>query len=177
MRALTLLAALAALAIAGCGGGDEQPSPAPVATIDDGVSEADGARPALAVSEAVPTKAALAAKPSPELRTRLDAGAVALVDVTGRMDIRPRTIEYANGGRLLEIEWVRWDDREAVGRGRSVSILCEPNCARGEELRASATIRLSKPVACPQGRFFDLGKLEVESGDTPTPTSWLAAPC
>ena len=57
-------------------------------------------------------------------------------------------------------------------------VVCDPNCGQGRLIRAPATIRLSRPVACPGGRFFDRGRIEVDSDDPrAASTSWLAAPC
>jgi hypothetical protein len=178
MRALLLAALLAAALCAGCMGSDEESARAPVPTVDDGVSEKDAARPASTLVDPLPTKAALDARPDAALREQLDAGAVALVDLVGRIEIRPEQIDFANGGRLVELEWQRWDSRGAEGRGRMVGVVCEPDCGHGTQIEAPATIRLSQPVACPRGRFFDRGRIEVES-DAPEAesTSWLAAPC
>jgi hypothetical protein len=178
MRALAVLALLAALLCSGCMGGDEQPAQAPVATVDDGVSPEDAARPAITLVDPIPTKAALAARPDAALRRRLDAGAVALVDLSGRMGIRPRVVDFAKDGGLVDVEWRRWDDRGAEGRGRLIGVVCDPDCGRGRRYEAPATIRLSDPVACSRGRFFDRSTIEVESDDPDAKwTSWLAAPC
>jgi hypothetical protein len=178
MRWLALLALLAALLCSGCMGSDEQPAQRPVPTVDDGVSPEDAARPAITLVDPIPTKAALAARPDAALRRRLDAGAVALVDLSGRLGIRPRAVDFAKDAGLVDVEWQRWDDRGAVGRGRMIGVLCEPDCGRGQRIEAPATITLSKPVACSNGRFFDRSKVEVESDDPADKvTSWLAAPC
>jgi len=179
MRAL-IVPVICALVLAGCLGGDEATTaaPAPAPTIDDGVAPEQARKPASTVVEPLPTRAALAARPGPGLAAQLDGGAVALVDLTGRMEIRPRTIEFAKDGRLEGIEWQRWDARGAEGTGRMVGVACEPDCARGVQVTAPAVIRLSRPVACPRGRFFDRGRIEVASGDArDRSTSWLAAPC
>ena len=178
MRALALLVLLAALLWSGCMGADEKPAQAPVATVDDGVSAEDAARPASSLEDPLPTRAAMNAKASAELRKRLDAGEVALVDLTGHIAIRPRAIDFASGGRLEDVEWQRWDDGGAEGRGRMVGVVCDPDCGHGTRIEAPATITLSRPVACPRGRFFDRGRIEVSSDDPDAEsTSWLAAPC
>jgi hypothetical protein len=171
MRAATVSALLAlALAASACGSSEDE-APAPVAT----------ASPAPAASEPVdarPTKAALDARPGRRLAARLDAGEVAVVDLVGRIGIRPRSIEFAKGGRMEDLEWSRWDDRGAEGRGRMVGLVCDPTCAQGTTITVPATIRLSEPVACPAGRFFDRGRIEAESDDPDAQSaSWLAAPC
>ena len=176
-----LLIALLALVLpwTGCLAGDEDElGPQPAATIDDGVSAEDAARPVLSLVEPEPTEAALAAKPDAALRAQLDAGAVALVDLTGEIGIRPKAITFAKGGRMLELQWRRWDDRRAVATGRMEGVVCDPDCARGRLISVPAVLRLSKPVACPKGRFFDLGVVEVDSDDPEAQSdSWLAAPC
>jgi hypothetical protein len=178
MRALALATLLAALLCCGCVGADDQPAQAPVATVDDGVSAEDAARPAITLVDPIPTEAALAARPSAALRRRLDAGAVALVDLSGRIGIRPRVVEFAKDGRLVDVEWRRWGDRGAEGRGRLVGVVCDPDCGRGRRFEAPATIRLSDPFACPRGRFFDRSAIDVASDDPDAEwTSWLAAPC
>jgi hypothetical protein len=178
MRALALMALLAALLCSGCMGADEQPAQGPVGTVDDGVSAEDAARPAITLVDPIPTDAALAARPNAGLRKRLDAGAVALVDLSGRIGIRPRAIDIAKDAGLVDVEWRRWDDRGAVGRGRMVGVYCDPDCARGRRIEAAATITLSEPVACPNGRFFDRSRVDGEADDPADQvTSWLAAPC
>jgi hypothetical protein len=176
----TLIAALlAALLLTGCFGTDEQPAaPPPPADIDDGVSDEDAARPALSLAPADPTPAARKARPNAEMKARLDAGEVAVVDLEGRIGIRPDEITFAKGGVMVDLKWRRWSDREAVGTGRMDGVVCDPDCGRGRTISAPATIRLSKPVACGHGRFFDLGRIAVRSDDPDADSnSWLAAPC
>ncbi len=175
MRRLALALLLAvSLGFAACGGDEEREIPAPAAT----PAATPTFDPATAGERAEPTKAAREARPGPELRARLDAGEVAVVDLTGRMDIRPKTLEFAKGGRLEGLRWSSWGDRAAVGHGTMTGVVCEPTCAQGTTINAPATITLSQPTACPAGRFFDRGRIEVESDDPAAQsTSWLAAPC
>ena len=166
------LIGLLVLALAGCGGEDpEIPAPAatptPTPTFDTPAGE-----------RAEPTKAARDAKPDAALRARLDAGDVAVVDLTGHIGIRPAALDFAKGGRLEDLRWTSWGDRQAVGNGMLTGVVCEPTCAQGTTISTPATITLSAPVACPAGRFFDRGRIEVESDDPAAQsTSWLAAPC
>jgi hypothetical protein len=180
MRALIVFALFAALLCSGCLGSDEQPAQPQGRIVDDGVSDKDAARPAISLVDPIPTKAALAAKPDAALRRQLAGGAVALVDLSGHMGIRPPTVDFAKDAWLVDVEWTRWDDRGAVGRGRMVGVYCDPDCGRGQRIEAPATLTLSKPVACARGRFFDRSKIDVD-GDDEDPalklTSWLAAPC
>ena len=172
MRAAAVCALLAlTLAGAGCGSPEEETAPAPVAT-------ATAPPAASPPADVRPTKAARDARPGRRLAARLDAGEVALVDLVGRIGIRPRSIEFAKGGRMEDVEWSRWSDRGAEGRGRMVGLVCNPTCAQGTTITVPATIVLSEPVACPAGRFFDRGRIEVASADPDAQsTSWLAAPC
>jgi hypothetical protein len=160
--------------LCGCGGGDEVARPG--ATVDDGVSPEQAARPVTEVADPLPTRAALDARPDAGLRRALAGGAVALVDLEGRMAIRPAEITFAGHGRLVALEWSRWDDREAAATGRVRGALCEPTCAQGVPFELPATIRLSQPVVCPDGRFFDRAEVVAEDSGIET-TSWLAAPC
>jgi hypothetical protein len=177
MRRVLLLIALCCVA-AGCGLGGEEEAARPVATVDDGVAAADAARPASSLAPPEPTPAALAARPDPELRARLDAGASALVDRVGRIGIRLRAIDFAKGGQLEDVEWSSWTDRSAEGRGRMVALVCDPTCAQGTLVEVPATITLSDPVACPDGRFFDRARISVAADEVAAePTAWLAAPC
>jgi hypothetical protein len=174
MRRAALLMLLAlGLLPAACGSTeDEAPAP-PAPPAAGGPSEAGSA-----VAEPRPTKAAEDARPSGRLAAQLDAGAVALVDLTGHIGIRPRSFEFAKGGRMEAVEWSSWTDRGAVGTGRMVGLVCDPTCAQGTTITVPATITLSRPVACPAGRFFDRGRIEVASDDPDAQsTSWLAAPC
>jgi hypothetical protein len=174
VRPVALQAAVVALALAGaaCGSASEdEATPAPVATPSSPQAASEPADPQ-------PTKAAEDARPAPRLKARLDAGEVALVDLRGRIGIRPRALEFAKGGRMEDVEWSRWTDRGAVGTGRMVGLVCDPTCAQGTTITVPATITLSRPVACPAGRFFDRGRIEVASDDPDAQsTSWLAAPC
>jgi hypothetical protein len=163
--------ALLAFAAAGCGAAEED-APPPIIPAG-GTPEAGSA-----VSEPVPTKAARQAHPGRRLAARLAAGETALVDLTGRIGIRPRELSFAKGGRMEAVEWSRWSDGSAVGTGRMVGIVCDPTCAHGTTITVPATITLSRPVACPEGRFFDRAKIEAASDDPDAEsTSWLAAPC
>jgi hypothetical protein len=160
-----------ALLLGACGSSDEERPLPPVAAT--ATPQADYRPP-----DAEPTKAARDARPGRGLAARLDAGEVALVDLVGRIGIRPHKIEFAKDGRMEDVEWSHWGDRKAVGRGTVFGLVCDPTCAQGTTISVPATITLSRPVACPSGRFFDRGRIDVESDDPDAEsTSWLAAPC
>jgi hypothetical protein len=172
MRRAAVVAVLALL-VAGCGSSEDEASAPPAPVAAGGTPEAGSA-----VASPRPTKAAKEAQPKGEVAAQLEAGAVALVDLTGRIGIRPRSFEFAKGGRMEAVEWSSWTDRGAVGTGRMVGLVCDPTCAQGTTITVPATITLSRPVACPAGRFFDRGRIEVASDDPDAQsTSWLAAPC
>jgi hypothetical protein len=174
MRRLVTIGMLALALGAGACGGEETEAPTPAAT----PVATPTYDPATAGANAEPTKAAKEAKPDAALRARLDAGEVAVVDLVGQIGIEPATLEFAKGGRLEGLRWTKWGDREAVGSGMMTGVVCEPTCAQGTKISSPATITLSEPVACPAGRFFDRGRIEVESDDPAAQsTSWLAAPC
>jgi hypothetical protein len=169
MRRLACVLALC-LAAAGCGSEEE---PAPIVPLATGTPEA-GSR----AGEPDPTEAAVDARPGRRIAARLAAGEVAVVDLDGRIGIRPRALEFAKGGRMEDVEWSVWSDSRAVGSGRMVGLVCNPTCAQGTIVQVPATITLSRPVACPRGRFFGRGEVDADSSDPDAEsTSWLAAPC
>jgi hypothetical protein len=175
MSRLLVLALCGLLAGCGFGGGRD---PEPTTPPPPAGSGAEPARPASEAVDPLPTRAALDARPGPRLRARLNAGEVAIVDLRGQMGIRPRVLSFAKDGRLEDLEWSRWDARGAEATGRMVAVVCDPDCGRGLRITAPATIKLTRPVACSQGRFFDRGRIEVVSDDPhAASTSWLAAPC
>jgi len=172
MRRLAFLLLLGPVLAAGCG--DDDPAGTAVRSLPARTPE----KAASQVTDPLPTKAALAARPGRALAAELADGAVAVVDRTGRMGIRPTRIEFAHGGRLYGLKWRRWGDRGAEGSGTMAGVVCEPSCGNGRLIRAPARIRLSEPVACPRGRFFDRARIDVVSDDPhAASTSWLAAPC
>ncbi len=173
LRSAVIVVVLA-LGLAACGGDEQEAALAPAAT----PVATPTFDPATAGEHAEPTKAAREAEPDGAVQAALDAGSVAVVDLTGHIRIEPRTLEFAKGGRLEGLAWSRWTDRQAVGTGTMVGVVCSPTCAQGTRITAPATITLTAPVACPAGRFFDRGRIEVESDDPAAQsTSWLAAPC
>jgi hypothetical protein len=174
MRACLPLALVALALCSGCfGGGGESASPQPTTP-----PAAATPAPVSTLVDPVPTQAALRARPDRALAARLAGGAVALVDLEGRIGIRPARVVFAHGGRLSGLKWTRWGARGAAGTGTMTGVVCDPDCAHGRLIRASALIRLSKPVACPRGRFFDRARVDVVSDDPAADsTSWLAAPC
>ena len=179
LATLACLGALAAPLLAACGEAEDAAAPPqrPAQAKDPDV-RAEEIRRATQGIEHVPTIAAARAKPDAEMQTRLDAGEVAVVDLTGRIGIRPRKLEIASGGTLSRIEWSRWDAGGAEGTGDLRALVCDPDCARGLLEYRNVRIELSRPVDCPRGRYFGASAVEAE-GTRPAdqPTSFLAAPC
>ena len=178
LATLACLTALAAPLLAGCGEAEEAAPPQRPAQVKDPDVRAEEIRRATRGIEHVPTMAAARARPNAEMQARLDAGEVAVVDLTGRIGIRPARLEIASGGLLTKIEWTRWDAEGAEGTGDLRALVCDPDCARGVLEYRDVRIELSRPTACPRGRFF--GASAVEARDTrpaDQPTSYLAAPC
>jgi hypothetical protein len=97
-------AAVVLCVLCGCGGGEVV---RPAATVDDGVAPEQAAKPLTEVADPLPTRAALEARPGAQLGARLARGAVALVDLEGRMAIRPEQLTFAGHGRLERLEWTR----------------------------------------------------------------------
>jgi len=182
-RRLALLACVAALCapvLAGCGERDAAlaPPPRPAQGGPDPDRRAEEIRRASKGIRHLPTMAAERAKPDAGMQARLDEGEVAVVDLTGRIGIRPEKLAIASGGELSKLDWTRWDAEGAEGTGELRALVCDPDCARGVLEYRRVRIELSEPTTCPRGRFF--GASSVEAEDTrpaDQPTSYLAAPC
>jgi hypothetical protein len=181
---LPALALVLVLALAGCGGDDAE-RPAEPRGYTSELARAAAALPAgegggQAVGDPQPTLAARRARPAGAVRAALDAGAAAVVDLTGRLEIRPATLDVAKDARVEGIEWSRWDGAGAEGEGRLEAVRCDPDCARGVREAGAVRIRLSRPTACARGRFFDRAVVTPVPGPDAVAdrtTSWIAAPC
>jgi hypothetical protein len=161
MRRVLAAAAVLALVVPGCG----TDAPAPRAG-----SGGAGALPKLPKVPAPRTQPITAA-----VQDRLANGRVGLSDLAGRAAIEPSTVRFASDARLTGVRWTRWDAGGATGHGTMRVLTCNPNCAAGGERRVAATIELSRPTVCPDGRFFSASKVRPDAG--PVPASYLRAPC
>ena len=157
-----LVTALVALVVAGCGSARE--------------------RPASARTFSTPGTGTLPQAPEPPARhvpatvqARLDAGHVAVVDVTGHAGYKPTALEIAQDAELTGMTWSRWGADGATGTGTLAYNACNPTCAAGADKRLRVTVELSAPRSCPAGAFFDRSKVTPSSGAAPA--SFLRAPC
>lgn len=172
MRVAVLILALA-LALGGCGATDEQPRTvaAPAVPKGDWGPEEPGsgerARPV-----APPRKA-----PPAAVVRRLEAGVVGVVGVEGAIGVKPASLEVSADGTLEDLRWDRWDSSGAEGTGTLKVRDCDPTCASGGKDAYPATVRLSAPRLCGPATYFDRARVELDAGDTPTPASYVRAPC
>jgi hypothetical protein len=174
-RAAVILAL--AIALGGCGAGDEQGSRAsapPAPKGDWGPSEpgkGERKRPV-----APPRKT-----PPAAVASALAAGTVGVVGVEGAIGVRPASLEVSADGTLEDVRWERWDARGAEGSGTLKVRDCDPTCASGGKQRFLATVRLSEPRLCGQATYFDKARVELdgapESVGRTGPTSYVRAPC
>lgn len=168
-KTIGLLAALLAGA-AGCGTEEEiaapaqtsQPAPAATATPAGDASGEPRRTFAAGVEE------------------RLDAGAIAVVDLANRVAIEPARLRANREQELKGLEWKGWGTREAVGSGTAETLVCEPNCALGQTSDVPATLTLSGVRACGSRRYYSrarLTALEPETDDAVEPAVYLRTPC
>jgi hypothetical protein len=164
-----LIAGLAALALAGCGGDEREAAAVPQPPRGDwGPTEpGSGERKRPAAPELQEPAAAVAQS--------LAAGATGVVGVEGAVGVRPRALDVSADGTLERLRWDTWEGATAEGRGRLRLRDCDPTCASGGLDYADATIRLSQPRLCGRATYFD--KAEVVLDDGPRPTAYVRAPC
>ena len=165
-RALGIGLALA-LAVAGCGGsereaGSSQATPDPKLT-----TPGTGTLP----RPKAPPKQEIA----PDVRDALDAGRIAVVDIAGKVGYEPRTLEIAQDAVVRGLKWSRWGAAGATGAGTLTYNSCNPTCASGTRKERPATVELTAPASCPDGRFFTASKVTPDSG--PAPASYVQSPC
>ena len=169
-RGISALAAVTAIALAGCGErvpdvGDLPPvRAAPPATATPGPTSED-----------------------PQLVRRLrrlhpgsaPRGATVVVDVTGDDLVgRPPVIEFAKDGTLSNLRWSGWGSDLAIGRGTVGLLECTPSCARGVRRASVATIRLTRLKRCEGRRFYDAAEVTVGAGaDRSFARAFVGAPC
>ena len=161
---------LVALALGGCGAGDEpERAAAPAIPKGDYGPERPGSgersRPV-----APPRKA-----PSAAVASALAAGTVGVVGVEGAVGVRPASLDVAADGTLEDVRWERWDARGAEGTGTLSVRDCDPTCASGGREEHPATIRLSAPRLCGRATYFDRARVELEGA--PAPANYVRAPC
>jgi hypothetical protein len=104
----------------------------------------------------------------------LDAGAVGVVDLSGTVGVRPRTMETASDAQLQDLRWTRWDAAGASGTGRLRVLVCEPTCATGRGRFEPATVTLSSVRQCGGRSYFDAARVSVRGEQ---PAVYVRAPC
>ena len=170
---MRLAAFILVLALMGCGATGEREQRAagnPVPKGDWGPEQPGSGERARPV--APPRK-----QPPAAVARALEAGTVGVVGVEGAIGVRPASLEVSADGTLEDLRWERWDSRGAEGTGTLQVRDCDPSCASGGKDAYPATIRLSAPRLCGRATYFDAAGVEVDAGDTPTPTSYVRAPC
>lgn len=112
------------------------------------------------------------------VRRQLDAGAVGVVGIAGRVSVRPARLDIAKDATLVDLRWSRWGSDRAVGRGGLRLLECDPSCAKGETVTYRARVELSDPKACPTGLYFDRSQVTASGEDGPLePAAYVRAPC
>lgn len=175
MRRAASIVALALLA-AGCGATDERSAATtPVPTLDEGRYGPKEAVP----RDRPPAERPQGAKASAAVARALDRGTVGVVDLTGKVAIRPRALETAKDATLERIDWARWERDGAEGRGELRLLVCDPSCANGTIKNVPARVTLSKPHTCAGRTYFDDVEVRLDPADATEgqPASYLRAPC
>ena len=156
---------LCALALCGCGGASSPELPAATPTID--MSQFG---PRHAVARATPPPAQL-----PALHGAVAAGEIGVVDISGLVSARPKTLQTSSDASMQRLVWSEWSPAGASGSGEFNVLECQPNCATGHTRRVSATVALSGVKVCDGRRYFGRAVVKLASG--PAPTSYVRAPC
>lgn len=108
------------------------------------------------------------------VRDPLPAGATGVAGLDGRGGVRPRRLAIAEDAELERLRWSTWGGARAEGRGRLAVLGCNPDCASGVVRTVTARVRLSGPVDCAEGRFYDRAVVEIDGRD---PATFIQAPC
>jgi hypothetical protein len=111
----------------------------------------------------------------------LASGVVGVVDVAGRVGVRPRTLETSADATLRDVRWERWDAAGARGAGRLRILDCDPWCGGGRVRSLPATVRLSMVRECGGRFYFGAAAVRVDPAASPVrgeqPASYVRAPC
>lgn len=118
---------------------------------------------------------------SPAVASALASGMVGVVDLSGRVGVRPRTLETSSDAVLEDVRWERWDPAGARGSGRLRILDCDPSCALGRVREIPATVTLSAVRECGGRFYFDAAAVRVDPARSPVrgsqPASYVRAPC
>jgi hypothetical protein len=123
-----------------------------------------------------------AARPaSPAVASALASGVVGVVDVSGRVGVRPRRLETSSDATLQDLRWTRWDAAGARGSGRLRILDCSPSCAAGRPRVIAAAVRLSAVRECGGRFYFDAAEVRIDPTASPVrgeqPATYVRAPC
>jgi hypothetical protein len=166
-----ICALAACLAIAGCGGGDDERAATPAA----GTA---GEPPAATVSVA-PEATVQPLGYAAGAKAQLAAGGIGVVDLANRAAIAPRKMDVNGEQTLAALRWSGWGNPSATGRGQLDTLICDPTCATGRLERSTAVIVLSKPRSCGGNHFYTRSTMtyqEPKTGHTRAPDTYLRTP-
>jgi len=118
---------------------------------------------------------------SSAVASRLEAGVVGVVDLSGAVGVRPRTLETSADATLQDLRWSRWDASGAQGSGRLRILDCSPSCAIGRPRLIPATVTLSAVRECSGRFYFDAAAVRIDPAASPVrgeqPATYVRAPC
>jgi len=170
VRTAAVVAAMAALAVAGCG--EEVPDVGDLGPVR-------AAPPESAAPGPTSEDAGLVRRLRRRQAGGAPRGAVVVVDVTGDdLFDEPPEIEFAKDGTLSDLRWTGWGSNVAVGRGTVRLLECTPSCSRGLRRKSVATIRLTRLQSCAGRRFYDAAEVTFGAGAQRSfARAFIGAPC
>jgi hypothetical protein len=157
-------AAVACLALAGCGGGSEH-------AVTPRVTATGTAPPAAAPAKLVY---------SGDAKAELKRGAIAVADSSFHVRVEPSRMDVNSEQRLSGLRWSGWGSKRATGRADVRTLICEPNCAQGVYQQSRAELVLSAPKTCGSERFYTRASMtytDPDTGKTRAPATYLMPPC
>ena len=163
------LALAACLAVAACGGGSSGEEPA---------------APAAGTGDAAASGTVVPPGPTPQpldyvagARAALAGGAIAVVDLSNRVDVEPSRMDVNREQRVSGLRWSGWGGERATGSGDVRTLICDPNCAAGRLEDSRGVIVLSAPKRCGDRRFYTRSSMTYEEhGRTRAPATYLRTP-
>jgi hypothetical protein len=169
---------LAGALFAGCGVLDDE-GPAPLGKPDPAVY---GPAEAVPTTAPLPIPAPPVRSPSAAVARALDEGAIAVVDLTGKIAIEPESLDTASDLTLEGVRWSHWGADGAAGSGRLRIVTCQPTCANSGTKEVTARVTLSGVKRCDGRSYFSGGEVLIDPKDTPSgsgdqPATYLRAPC
>ena len=122
-----------------------------------------------------------ARRASPEVDSQLAGGVVGVVDLSGAVGVRPRTLQTSADATLQDLRWRSWDASGARGSGRLRILDCSPSCAGGRPRVIAATVTLSAVRECGGRFYYDAAAIRIDPAASPVrgeqPASYVRAPC